>query len=477
MGIATTPGGTAETQSRSGRRRQARWGSGKGKACWVALVVAIAACNAHEEVLPPNVQDPATLQTPSGAFARYRGALAALPLAFDWYLGKTATLTDELSGLPIPFGAEGDYTGIDARDGLEGFEEDYNRLHKLRGQAREARGFLEAFAGDSTRAMTGHLTLIEAYAEILLADLFCSGIPLSTVDYDGDYTLQPGSTTRQVYQHAIALADSASLVVSDSVRFQHLAAMARGRALLALGEYADAGQAVINVPDDYAYQMKFDPPIVESRPQRFVLIVANRRTAVPGSPSVGDQEGGNGLRFRSSGDPRIAITPVGNDLRGQMLYLPTKYLGASLVTLTLATGIEARLIEAEAAWHAGGDWLGMLNALRTDGTFQENAGDTVWHAGRGGVADLAPLEDPGDAGLQVDLLFRERAFWLYMTGHRQGDLRRLIREYGRLAGTIYPRGPYSLGSGRLYGDRVVAPVPEGERRLNPKYTGCIDHDA
>jgi len=57
-----------------------------------------------------------------------------------------------------------------------------------------------------------------------------------------------------------------------------------------------------------------------------------------------------------------------------------------------------------------------------------------WSAGSGGVAELAALTDPGTAEARVDLLFRERAFWFFLTGHRQGDLRRLIRQYGRFAG-------------------------------------------
>jgi hypothetical protein len=111
----------------------------------------------------------------------------------------------------------------------------------------------------------------------------------------------------------------------------------------------------------------------------------------------------------------------------------------------LASGVEARLIEAEAALQAGdpATWLATLNALRTDGTFDVtpmSPPDTMWHAGGAAAAGLAPLADPGTAGGRVDLLFRERAFWLYLTGYRQGDLRRLIRQYGRTPDQVYPTG-------------------------------------
>src|SRR5690606_22259257 len=127
-----------------------------------------------------------------------------------------------------------------------------------------------------------------------------------------------------------------------------------------------------------------------------------------------------------------------------------------LPLLVIASGVEARLIEAEADLRANGTtWLTILNDLRTDGTFTPPHGaemDTVWHAGGGGVVGLQPLKDPAlhpqspsqsDIDMRIDLLFRERAYWLFLTGHRQGDLRRLIRPpYIRDPETLYPSGPY-----------------------------------
>jgi hypothetical protein len=358
----------------------------------------------------------------------------------------------------------------------------------VRAEAREARGFLQAYAPDSSPALAGHLYAVEGYADVLLADLFCSGIPLSTVDFNGDYTLAPGSTTTEVYRHALALFDSALTLESDSARFQSFAAMGRGRALLALGRYAEAAAAVTAVPDDYTYQIVFTPTFVLSGnvfvSSRLFVSILQGHWSFPATPSVGDHEGINGLDYRSSGDPRTPVTDEGPDVLGHTLYFPAKYPESGSVTLTLANGIEARLIEAEAALQAGGaDWLVRLNALRTDGTFETqpnandpNQTDTLWHAGTGGVPGLRPLADPGSADARVDLVFRERAFWLYLTGHRQGDLRRLIRVYARSPDAVYPTGAYPGGSGS-YGTEVVAPVPASEQNLNPKYAGCFHHNA
>jgi hypothetical protein len=76
----------------------------------------------------------------------------------------------------------------------------------------------------------------------------------------------------------------------------------------------------------------------------------------------------------------------------------------------------------------------------------------------------------------VDLLFRERAFWLYLTGHRFGDLRRLVRQYERLPDAVFPAGAYEGGTG-VFGTDLNAPVPSDEQLYNPNYRGCINRDA
>ena len=123
----------------------------------------------------------------------------------------------------------------------------------------------------------------------------------------------------------------------------------------------------------------------------------------------------------------------------------------------LATGVEARLIEAEAAFRNGtpGQGLTILNALRV-------------------LAGLTPVTDPGTEATRVNLLFRERAFWMWGTAHRLGDLRRLVRQYGRSQATVFPVGDYHKGGD--YGTDVNLPVSSDERN-NPKFTGCIDRSA
>jgi hypothetical protein len=177
----------------------------------------------------------------------------------------------------------------------------------------------------------------------------------------------------------------------------------------------------------------------------------------------------NGLPYLSSGDPRTVGDTWGSNTYGVPQYAPVKYGGATLATaasmntpITVASGIEARLIQAEAAYHGVatgvGSWLDQLNVVRAS-------------------VGLSNLDDPGTTTEQVALLFEERAYWLYLTGHREGDLRRMIRNYGVSPNAVYPSGRYPLfGVFQHYGTDVNVPIPL-EEYANPRFTGCFSRGA
>jgi starch-binding outer membrane protein, SusD/RagB family len=155
----------------------------------------------------------------------------------------------------------------------------------------------------------------------------------------------------------------------------------------------------------------------------------------------------------SADDPRTSADFAGeSDFdAGTDLYPPNKYASYTAPEV-IADGVEARLIEAEAALasnYAGANGtLAILNALR---------------AGAG----LTPLAPAATAAAQQNQLFRERAFWMYGTAHRLGDLRRLVRQYGRAATSVFPTGDYFKGG--EYGDDVSMPVPQEEEN-NPNFS-------
>jgi len=141
---------------------------------------------------------------------------------------------------------------------------------------------------------------------------------------------------------------------------------------------------------------------------------------------VGERKGINGMPFVSANDPRVPTVYLQGRANNpnDSLFDQQKYLSPNTPVI-VASGIEARLIEAEAALHQPnpGQMVSILNTLRA----------TV------GLSDLAV---PPTVDAQVDLLYRERAFWLFLTGRRLGDMRRLIKNYGRAANTVFPTGAY-----------------------------------
>jgi starch-binding outer membrane protein, SusD/RagB family len=88
--------------------------------------------------------------------------------------------------------------------------------------------------------------------------------------------------------------------------------------------------------------------------------------------------------------------------------------------------------------------------------------------------DLNDLPSPANREAAIDQLFSERAFWLYATGHRLGDLRRLIKVYGRDAESVFPTGDYHKGGN--YGPDVNLPIPIEEQN-NPNGGACLDRNA
>jgi hypothetical protein len=363
----------------------------------------------------------------------------------------------------------------------------YNYLQGVRELANQALGALATYdtlVADTinARMLRGELYAFEGYAEIMLADLFCSGVPLSTLDFEHNYTLHPSSSTAQVYQDAIAKLDTAYMLATGNDSLINLARVGRGRAWLNLGQYDSAAAAVSSVPTDFTYQ-------VAGAWYNFGGGTQSNNHVLESVATVSDREGLNGLPYISSGDPRSVV--ILTTLQGGNRAFPKKYktsLSSVSSPIIVADGIEAQLISAEVALHTGdaSTWLTTLNALRTDGSFTtapssdpDSVGmiDTMWNAGTGGVAGLRPLADPGADSARVSLLFRERAYWLFLTGHRQGDLRRLIRNYAsinpnvRSQSLVYPIGPYTAPGRGVYGSDVTAPIPPTEY-ANPLFHGC-----
>jgi len=448
--------------------------------CWALISVAGCKDLTGSQQLPAGTPSPSFYNTAAGAVGMRNAAFLAFEVAFPTYIVHTGLFTDELqtrqgfSTAQFDPATDQAFMAIDQRLLFEGQAEptdtDYTNLQGTRTLLTQAIGQLATYdtaAVDTAAAnvMRGELYALVGYTEVLLNDFFCSGVPLSTLNFQKDFTYQPSSTTVQVYDSAIAKFNTAISLARDSARVLNMALVGKGRAWLDLGQYDSAAAAVTQVPTDFLYQVTENGMWGGDLCQR----------------DESNLEGLTGLPYVSSGDPRTAgVTPIVNQNVCSTQYtgvLPTKYLTSDgngdfvipgIQLVTLASGVEARLIEAEAALRKNetNTWLQTLNTLRATAPIP------------GTTQQLPPLADPGDSpndSARVTLLFAERAKWLFLTGTRQGDLRRLMRQYGRPQQKVYPTGRYVIGSS-LYGTYVTAPIPSAEL-VNSKFHGCLSRGA
>jgi hypothetical protein len=282
--------------------------------------------------------------------------------------------------------------------------------------------------------------------------VYCSGAPLGSIDPELVYG-EP-MTTQQLMQAAIAKLDEAAQNLAGNARVTGLVAVLRGRALLNNAQYGPAAAAVASIPTAFTYTTQHS-----SKTERQKLFPYNYMYNAD-SWLVSDREGTNGLNFATAQDPRVPIDGDGSpsrfDARTPRYYF-RKY-NAFEASVTIASGVEARLIEAEAALQAGNTalWLSKLNDARQP-------------------YNMPALTDPGSPAARVDLMFRERAFALFGTAHRLGDLRRLVRQYSRGPETVFPTGAYHKDN-LTRGTDVNVAVPISEKN-NPNFTGCLNRGA
>jgi hypothetical protein len=439
----------------------------------------LTACNTGEvlQVTDPDIINPSDVQSAAGAAAVRVGAIARLTAATSGGSANSEGLF-LLSGLLADEWNNGD--SFIARQEVDQrvittsntFLTDVDRnLQRARLSAAQAITLLKQYNPTGPAADVGEMYFVEAYVENTVGEHYCNGLVLgNTADPE-----QFGSpvSDQAAFELAVAHADSGLALVTGNtaadVKVRNALKVLKGRALTNLNRQAEAATAVSGVPTSFRYLIFHSQTTTDNQIWAYNNVA--RRY------SVSTAEGTNGLNFATANDPRIPVCQGGDavctrngttlktrdDGQPQPLYVqliwPTR---DSAVAIT--SGIEARMIEAEAALKANDatTFLAKLNQARKEG----------------GVAGLSDLTDPGSATARQDLLFRERAFWLFGRGYRVGDLRRLVRQYGRTPASVFPTGAWHKGGN--YGPDMNFPVPQAEQN-NPNVPGgqntCTDRNA
>lgn len=446
----------------------------------LAGTLALTACNPTDvlQVHDPDIINPSDVQSAAGANAVRLGALGRLNAATS----GGSTLSEGLfllSGLLADEWNNGDSFiarwEVDQRaiTPQNNFLTDVDRLlNRARLSATQAVGLLQQFNPLGPVADVAEMYFVRAYVENAIGEHYCNGLVLSTVVNGAEEYGSP-STTQAAFELALAHADSGLALITGTttadVKARNVLAVIKGRILVNLNRPSEAALAVAAVPTSYKYQM-FHSQTTNDNAIWTYNNIARRY-------SVSTGEGTNGLDFATANDPRIPICQGGDavcvangvtlavrdDRSAFPLYVQLNWRVRD-APVTIAGGVEARMIEAEGAFRAADYPLMVqkLNQARTEG----------------GVAGLAAtLTDPGTDPARVDLIFRERAFWMYSTGHRVGDLRRLIKYYSRPPESVFPTGAWHKGGN--YGPEVNFIVPQAEEN-NPNVTAgqtCTDRSA
>jgi hypothetical protein len=344
------------------------------------------------------------------------------------------------------------------------------------------RQFAAADVGHAEALNLGALSLI------LMAENYCGAVPISREVSAGVFEYGSPLTTTQLFERALVKADSAFALASAAATVGagpkkteqvRLARVVRGRALLNLNRPAEAATAIggaTEVPTIFQYFFKHSE--VTGRQNNGTWLT----TGSVARFGVAEREGANGLAYRSEGDtagnpahdPRVASRRRASPGLGfdgaTPQWIPLKHNKRDTLAI-IADGVEARLIEAEAAYRANNytGALAILNALRSNSALFRLRGYLDANQDPRSLPALLPAATPVE---QENQIFKERAYWLYLTSHRLGDVRRLVRQYGRGAETVYPTGNYHKSG--TYGTDVNSPIPQAEEN-NPNFqrSACV----
>jgi hypothetical protein len=430
------------------------------------------------EVEDPDLIDPENARSSAGALAVASGALGRLnditvAQESTWLFG--GLLADEW-GTSSTFiqNDEADWRKVQTNNGSINTQS--RRIYRVRTAADQAIGLLNEFEPTRT-ALRGEMYFARGFAELQLASDFCNGIPLSN-GAGAEIVYGEPLTVAQVFAAAIASFDSALATATGtdaaSVRVQRAARIGKARAQLGNNQFAAAATTIggtAGVPTNFQYQTTLSLTTSDN-------IIWNQGLSARRYSVADSLEGNsrnllvkNAIPFFSAKDPRLPVTDTKTVGQDGGTFVRTTTLYDRFTPADIVNGLDARLIEAEAALR-GGDataWLNILNGLRTGANRIPQVGTVVLAA-----TALPALTDPGSDTARVSLHFREKAFWTFSRGQRLGDLRRLVRQFQRSPDNVFPTGPHYKTSS--YGTDVNFPIHTDEEN-NPKFHGCIDRNA
>lgn len=442
--------------------------------CLAALMSVLVSCGDSSilDVEDPDVVGPDALEGPNAVVVRTNGVVGDFQEAFDDYVRYSSLFTDEMIlGGTFP-------TRIDVDERIVQEDPDnatltgdlYEPLHISRASADRALiSFTENLDNPEFEEVLPELRdgialaqLYGAYDRLLFAELYCQSI-FSDVN-DESAPVSPDQRMEQavrLFQEAEISAGEAGL--SDVAT---AAQVGQARALLWLGRYAGAADSVSGVSDGFVFFSEYSANIDEQWNEVFAFTNGagnfNLRWTV-GDGTAGNRHNERWPYFDEWVDQ--GLLDPDTDLQAVEIGVPAvlQLLYADRASdIVLASGWEARMIEAEAELRTGDPEVAEddVNALLTDASQAANPMLAVNQDLPLGAFD--PVDFTGDLQTDLPQLARARSAGLWLTGTRQGFLRRIADEDGV---DLYPQG--------TQGDDRSFPIVQQEIDNNPDVqSGC-----
>jgi hypothetical protein len=437
----------------------------------LVLTLGAAACKSSEilNVTTPDVLTPQVFNTPAGTDPLRFGVISDFTVGFDGSTDSFTTMSGDMSDEMVATDTFAERLSVNSRSPIDvnsSTESVYRALQQAHSGAIKAITVLAA-AQPTQKWQRGEMYMLRGFIEVFLAEGFCSGTAFSSANDQGVVTYGPVNSTADLYNLAIASFDSAVSIADTSKRVLYGSQIGKARALLNLAKFPEAAAAVASVPR--TFQLLTYHSTASTREQNGMW-----NAAANGSSrySVVNNEGKNGLSYLATPDPRIPWQPstrIGFNSISRSLPTETKF--GQTTSGIVGDGTEAQLDILEARLQGGTQAdrdavFAGLNTLRTTNT---------------PAIPAMSGPSPTTQAAAVDQYFQERAYWEWLTGHRLGDMRRLVRQYGRDAETVFPTGlvansgtpSVTQNLSGSYGTATSMIVPFSERN-NPNYKGCLD---
>ncbi|MGH7669630.1 MAG: hypothetical protein ACRENQ_09040 [Gemmatimonadaceae bacterium] len=457
------------------------WHRGRRAAIVVACAsLFLGACDVNQQLLQPQqpgVISPSAVVTATAADALWAGALGRWKAAMNGGGNNTEALwnweglfTDELRSTDtFTQRQNADQRNLQTNDGV--LTPIYNTAQQARGRARDAIIALEAYDQSATgQQHVGEMYLMMGYIEMEMSQAFCNGIPFGeTVNGVPEYTAPLMNADGS--KLAMSRIDTALTFLtgtdSGSLNVKWAAMVTKARAQVDIGDFAGAAATVASVPTSFQYNFTYSQTTFDN--EWWLMTASIKRYSAGDSTDVAGQIV-NAIPFAQLSDPRVSVTDTHTKAEDNVSDFVNVNNWGRDDPIPALSGIDARLIEAEAKLQAN-DIAGMMTILNTLRTSPQVLGKFP-------VPAMAALPTPAAGDPAIDLFFREKALWQFERGYRMDDLRRLVRQYGRTQDHVFPSGAFTSlgGPAGQYGTQVAFPVPDYER-TNPNFHGCIDTNA